>query len=322
MQTELEALCVYCGTPRARSVETCPNCGRPWIDQRLAAPVTEPARTGPPSAYAGLGTTLDSADTDAWLRTDLGEPQPPRWGSFVAGLVAVGVVAVIGWFGYQALTGTDDGTPAPTTTTTTTVADVTSTVPPDTTTSTEETTTTTATTPVIEPVGDPIAAADLALGAFAIGPLEFDTDAATALGRLAATFGAPDAVTDIAGDLGLCRDQAGRAVSWGPLTVVTGLEPDGTEAIVGYRLGNDPSTAAGGLTTLSGLGVGDTVEQLTTIYAAFNVEFRDTEEGIIFVLIRTTDDVTLLWGPVTASTPDGVVEGINSPNACDGNAPA
>jgi hypothetical protein len=324
MQTELDALCVYCGTPRPRAVETCPTCGRPWIDQRLVAAVPEPPRApGPPSAYAGLGTTLDSADTDAWLQSELGEPESRRLGSFLAGIATVIAVAAVGWLIFNALSGDDDGTALPTTTTTiatTTVPETT--IPPETTTTTTTPETTTTTPPLVEPAGDPIAAADLGLGAFALGPLEFGTDAGAALGRLAATFGQPDAITDISGDLGLCRDQAGRAASWGPLTVVTGVEPDGAEAIVGYRLGNDPAAVTGGLATLSGLTVGDTTERLETVYSQFTVEYRDTEEGPIFVLVRTTDGVTLLWGPVTATTPDGIVEGIYSPNPCDGAAPS
>ena len=193
----------------------------------------------------------------------------------------------------------------------TTVAPTTAAPPTTTTTST----TTTAPLPLLEAIGDAVPIAELSLGAFAIGPFDFDAPAANPIGRLVATFGQPDELRAADESWGLCEGEAGRAITWGPLTVVTRGTDD--EILVAYRLGplapSDAGHPAAAMTTLSGLAVGDTTQQVETIYANSTVDYTDVDGVASFRLLRSNDDRLLLWGPVV----DAAVAGIYSPRPCD-----
>jgi hypothetical protein len=194
----------------------------------------------------------------------------------------------------------------------TTAPPVTTTVAPSTTTTS---TTTTTTIPPIEPEGEPIPTTDLALGAFALGPIDFG--ATDGLGRLVASLGQPDLLEDAGTELGLCEGDTGFSAGWGPLTGIFEGTVD-EAALVGYRLGQDGGHPTAGLATLSGLAVGDTVADLEAVYEGFTVVYEDIDGVDTFIVVRTSDDVTLLWGPLSSAEDTGIVEGIHSPLPCDG----
>ena len=184
---------------------------------------------------------------------------------------------------------------------------------------TTTTTTTIATTAAIltlfDAIGDPVPISELSLGAFAIGPFDFDAPADNPIGRLVATFGQPDDLETADESWGLCPDEAGRAITWGPLTIVTRGTDD--EILVAYRLGpfagSDAQHPAAAMTTLSGLAVGDATRQLEAIYANSTVDFADIDGVASFRLLRSGDDRLLLWGPVVEDT----IAAIYSPRPCD-----
>jgi len=157
---------------------------------------------------------------------------------------------------------------------------------------------------------------DLTLGAFALGPFRFDAEE-DYLGRLVASLGQPDGRNDVGADMGLCDGEEGVAYTWGGLTAVFRVEGDARQ-LAGYRLddtGGDEATQQ--ITTLSGLALGDTIERLNAIYLESGVVFQDIDGTTHFILQRSSDGATLLWGPVSSSDSSGTVEGIYSPRACD-----
>ncbi len=302
------------------------SIGRRGVDSTAA----ETAAAGPADMEPAprVAPSPGGGDARSGARRARRSPQS-RSQSLVVGLVVLAVI--VGWFLVLNQISRDDtdpgtiagsdvvvsstGLPATTIdepTATTTPADdgVTTSAAPTTTTSTV------APVPDIEAVGDPIAIADLGLGAFALGPLDFgSTDA---LGRLVATFGPPDTYEEITGAFGLCEGDTGFTTSWGPFTAVFAGAVDAAE-LAGYRQssggGDHPATE---LTTLSGLSAGDTVADLKTVYQDFIVSLEDNDDGSRFILTRSSDAATLLWGPVSATDDTGTVLGIYSPNACDG----
>ncbi len=269
------------------------------------------------AAAAGAGATTAT----------MGSGEPPRRGrrwsqTAVVGLIVLGIVGA--WFVVLALITRDSGddtaiaTPDDTTATTapstTEGSDTTAT-----TSSTTSSTTTTTAVPVIEPIGDPIPIEELGLGAFALGPIDFG--ATDALGRLVASLDQPDSITDANQEQGLCPDDSGFTADWGQFSAIFIGAPE-TNVFVGYRLGDDPSHPTSGMATLSGLEVGDSVATLESTYDGFDVSYREVDGQLSFILVRQSDGVTLLWGPVTSSEPDGVVNGIYSPQPCDGGPTA
>ncbi len=178
---------------------------------------------------------------------------------------------------------------------------------------------TSAARPAIEPIGEPIALADLTLGVDGIGELEIGSDAATVLGRLAATFGVPDEdrarVSD--GTFSGCPGEAVRIVRWGTLAVTTIPGSEG-EVFAGYRvdLGFADGAAGPALETISGLRAGDTVADLQRVYAGLDLQFFEALEGAVFELRRPSDGTLLLTGPLTGVDPASEVRGIYSPDLC------
>ena len=203
-------------------------------------------------------------------------------------------------------TGPPETTVAPTTT-----------QPPTTTT---PTTTPTTTEPPIQALGDPIALEDLTLGAFSLGPLDFGDADISALGRLVATFGQPDDVSPIGEAEGLCPTESGRSARFGWLTVFVRDEA-GTEVLVAYRL-EEPADAVPGhptadLRTISGAAIGTTAAEWNAIYGTSIVRTGEVDGSPVLLLLRSSDERTLLWGPLSQDEPT-VMLGIYSPRPCDG----
>lgn len=265
-------------------------------------------------------------------------PPPPDnesrrpWGLLAGVAIGLGIV----WFLFAVVFNSGDGdevaatttqpvpetstTEGPTTTTeistTTTTPETTSTAT-TTTTTTSTTTTTTTTLAPIEAEGSPIPVGDLTLGAFALGPFSFDSGTPY-LGRLVASLGQPDSRTPVGTEMGLCDGEEGVAYTWDGLTGIFRVEDD-EEILVGYRLvdtGSDRPVQS--ITTRSGLELGHTVATLDAIYLQSGLAFEDIDGTPHFILLRSTDDATLLWGPVSSTDAEGIVEGIYSPRACDG----
>jgi hypothetical protein len=345
-------VCVYCGTPRPADETSCPKCGKGWIDVRIGN--DEPASPTPPDEVVpavepppSASTPPDAADQDSHIAAgvvpataatlppppsrpgtsaldDTGEfsfddwtlpPDKPRsmarWLIPLILLVAVVVVWALVFI---------DGSTAPTTTIAaeTTTTEVTTTTTATTTTATTSTTVADTTTTTIavpppstwEPVGEPIPTNELTLRASGIGPIETGTPIAEAAGRLTASLGEASAATIE----GLCPPEESYALQWDELSAIfDGFGSDAT--FVSYRFGGPDSTQLLGLTTLSGLALGDTVADLERIYAQFTIAFEVIDGVDHFRLVDGGE--LLLWGPVTGTDQDDLIEGIYSPSPCD-----
>lgn len=228
---------------------------------------------------------------------DVDEPSPPA--------VAPTTTSIVSTTDPVATTSVPTTTTAPTTTTSSTTTTTTTTQPP---------------VPTIPPLGEPIPLDQLTLGAFALGPLTFGDDDSNALGRLAATLGQPDEVSTIGEAEGLCPTETGRAARFGWLTALTRDEA-GDEVLVGYRLEQPPSGDANDptseLETISGAAIGDTLPTWNSIYGTSIVRTTEIDGTPHLLLLRSSDERTLLWGPLTTDDPP-VVVGIYSPRPCDG----
>ncbi|HEX9854973.1 MAG TPA: hypothetical protein VGC47_06640 [Acidimicrobiia bacterium] len=309
--------CIYCGAERRRDAMRCPHCERMWPDRTVTA----------------IRIDLDDVSEAEQVRAGAGpvpqQPAPKRaariWVPVGVAVAALGAYLVL--FGLildggppdedaapQTTLPSQETSPAtaspsePSTTAAPTTAAPTTTVPP---------TTTATTLAPIEAVGDAIPIDELSLGAFALGPLDIGSPAHDAVGRLVATFGQPDAVIEtLDASVGLCDGVAGRLVSWGGLGLV--LAGDGeAEAFAGYRLELDADDGpTNGLRTLSGLGLGDTWEQVEAIYpTATGVDIGGAPG---FIVSRSSDGITLIWGSLAESGSTALVTGIHSPRPCDG----
>jgi hypothetical protein len=174
--------------------------------------------------------------------------------------------------------------------------------------------------PPIPAAGTPVPLEELTLGAFALGPFEFGDTGNQALGRLVRTFGQPDAIFEAGEEWGVCSSDEGRVVRFGWLNAIF-VSNDGRDTLIGYRLaepedGSLHPTAR--LTTVSGARVGDSLDRLREIYIDSNINTVDLEEGDGFILVRSDDARTLLWGPLTSAADSGRVLGIFAPQSCDG----
>lgn len=318
-----EGLCVYCGTARPVSRPICPQCGRTWIDTKIGEDL--PPLT-PEIVAASKEERQALVVAGAESERALAEARRP-WGLLAGALIGLAAIVAIliavngGEDGDQPVAGSnptttqatttdapsttaDNTTPAPTTSSTTSTA------------TTTTTTTTTTTIPPIEPEGAAVPLEELTLGAFALGPFRFDTGAY--LGRLVATLGQPDAKTAAGIDLGLCPDEQGSAYTWGALTAIFRDEGE-EEILVGYRLddtGTEHPTQQ--IASRSGLQLGHTIEKLDAIYLQSGLAIEEIDGAPTFLLLRSSDDATLLWGPVSGSRATDVVQGIYSPRSCGG----
>ncbi len=228
-------------------------------------------------------------------------------------VLAVVVAWIVALFLISRQGDDEPGFAAPSTTaapdTSTSAPPETTTTAPPTTTTTPETTTTAA---PIDPVGEP--ATDLGLSYVSLGELGFGSG--EALGRLVATFDQPDRISPAGEADGLCPAEAGFVAAWGPLEAIFRGDTVASE-LVGFRVGPDVAGhATGGIATLSGGRVGDTVAAWEAIYPSFDLSAIDGGAG--YVLVRPSDGVTLLWGPLSGEGEEAVIAGINSPRSCDG----
>ena len=314
-------VCIYCGTPRPADESTCPECGKPWIDVSVSD-------AAPPAAVAGAAAAAASFpppgmddtgefDFDDWTLP----PEQPRskamWVIPILLLIAVIVVWAVVFIDRGS---TPDTTIAAGTTTTTspvtTMPETTTTTMPETTTTTvPETTTTTIPYPLPSDwpaTGDPIDLDELTLKAAGIGELDFGTPIADVAGQLTASAGEAQE----AGIEDTCGPEEGYWLQFGALRATfDGWEDDAV--FVSYRyqeVGVGPDL---GLTTLSGLALGDTVADLKAIYgASYTISFELIDGKDHFRL--SDGGELLLWGPVSSTDDEGIIEGISSPSPCDG----
>ena len=144
----------------------------------------------------------------------------------------------------------------------------------------------------------------------AIGTLDFGESITFVAGRLTASLGEAEAATVE----GLCPPAESYALQWGELLAIfDGFSSDAV--FVSYRYEDIGGDRELGLTTLSGLALGDTVAELKSIYSQFTVAFETIDSTDYFRLLDGAE--LLLWGPVSSTDDDGIVEGIYSPSPCD-----
>ncbi|NND04512.1 MAG: glycosyltransferase [Acidimicrobiia bacterium] len=303
--------CLWCGETRSLNAPTCPRCGNGWIDQtldevqlgeKIEFPPRSPAAELSPNQVSKrrlvvLGAAVIAA---ALFATFAFEPQVattrPGGSPIVLG-------ETVGSTSLPAVTTT--AAPSPTTVAPTTVSP---TNPPPTTLPTPTTTTTTL--PPL-PATSPVEVDSLTLGAFALGPFDFGAAADPVVGSLVATLGQPDAIEAADESWGLCPGQTGTVIRWGSLSTI--LRQDGSiERFVGYRYEGE-----GEMRTISGLTVGTTLEDAQALYPSSIVTTSTLDDGTdIYLLLRSADRRTLLWGSVDGSELP-VITGINSYRPCD-----
>ena len=251
-------------------------------------------------------------------------PRSPLLTGLIIGLLLIALSVAV----FQLLSN-DDGEAAATSTTTTTDGGS------ETTTTAGETTTTTpgATVPPATdypPIDPPIEVSRMKLMTDGmrindndILDIVFTTDAATAIGRFTASFGAPDDDTSwqvSTGAWGVCTGDLERIVRYGPYAAILTID-NSVEIYNGYRhdaIFGGLDHVAIDLETLSGLKVGDTVGELRDIYSGQVVNFAsDPQLGTIFELSSSQTGELLLWGPVQGENDEDPVLGIYAPDVCD-----
>lgn len=165
----------------------------------------------------------------------------------------------------------------------------------------------------------------LRLGVDGIGPFTFGRAARPVVAELARTLGTADQDTgryDSDGEYGTCPGTQIRVTRFGRLRIVSTFE-DAGEMFRAYRLdmAYDPDMAddhpSAELRTISGVQLGDQVQDAAAIYSRLDFEVSEPEDGEYrFTLRRPTDGVLLLWGPVTGPEPNDTISGIYSPDPC------
>ena len=310
-RAEPAATCLWCGAERPVDVDVCPTCEHAWIDATI-----DEARGG---RLEALERPPEPPPRRRWWRR--------RWLPLALAALAALVYGIVFWVMW-------DGTQPAAVAAPTTVPGLTATLAPSTapdptiassttTTTTSTTTTTTTTTTTLAPIPEVLPAfnsADLTLGAFALGSLRFGNPNDASAGRLVATFGQPNDRFPVGENWGLCPTDIGRALRWGRFSVILREEPGG-EVLAGYRhvtgAGLDgESPAADELRTISGLGLGDTLQTLQGLYSTFATDTLD-DGTPIYLVLRSSDRRTLLWGELSADDEPSVLS-INSPRPCDG----
>lgn len=322
-------ICIHCGTPRPADETVCPTCGKPWIDVSVkdaasgGAVVAGAASASKGSPEAAANTPPPPAaldDTgefsfDDWTLPPERKPSKAKWLVPLALVAAVAVLWVV-VFADREAGSTDQSVVAADTTTTgapTTTRIETTTTSPATTTSTS-TTTTTVVYPSAESwtaVGDPIPTTELGLKASGIGPIGIGTTITDAAGSLVASLGPAN---EAGVDADLCPGSEWYWLDWGDLRgIFDGYGQD--SLFIAYRYETDgESEPEPTLETLSGIRLGDTVEMLQNTYASYTVSFEVIEGRDYFRLADGGD--LLLWGPVTSTEPQGIIQGIYSSDPC------
>lgn len=252
-------------------------------------------------------------------------PGSPLLTGLIIGLLLVAMsVAVFQLFGNEG-----EPTAAETTTTTTGDGSTTTTDPDSSTTTTAATDTTLPATDPYAPVEPAIPASDLKMRTDGFGvndndipDIVFGQDAPTAIGRLVASFGDPvdTGWQTSTGQYGVCAGDLERILTFGTLAAIV-TKNGGQEVFNGYRndiLYGDISSPPASITTLSGLAIGDTVQDLTDTYSDQKVTFgTDPKLGPTYEVRSAASDSVLLWGPVAGQDPDDKVTGIYAPDVCD-----
>lgn len=253
-------------------------------------------------------------------------PGSPLLTGLIIGLLLIALSVAV----FQLLGPDDSDTVAGTTTTS--EGDETTTTDGSGTTTTSDDTVTTTSIPATEPYPpvDPlIPVADMKMITDGmrindndIPDIVFGTDADVAIGRFVASFGAPTNDTGwqiSTNGYGVCAGELERIVFFGTYAAIV-TKPGGQEVFSGYRqdlLTGDLTHPASGLETLSGLKVGDTVEQLQEIYKSQNVSFAvDPKLDNVYLVESSTSGNLLLWGPVEGEESDDRVVGIFAPDVC------
>ncbi|MEN8238694.1 MAG: hypothetical protein ABFR53_05780, partial [Actinomycetota bacterium] len=283
-------------------------------DETGEVELEETAATAPPQPAAPPPAAPRPEDTgefafDVWTQP-IEEVHEPRRGAWLvsAGL-AVAILVAVAFFVF----GGDNAS-----TTTTIAALSTTTVAPVSTTATTVPPTTTTTAAIVfpqpgdwPPSGDPIDTAELTLKQSAIGPIDIGTPIDDVAGALTASLGEATA-SDIDG---LCPPDESYRLHFGQLTAIfDGF--DSSSVFVSYRYEEPQGTDEElGLKTLSGIAIGDTVEDLINTYTQFTISFEILDSKDHFRL--SDGEELLLWGPVSSVDPAGVIEGLYSPTACD-----
>ena len=277
-------------------------------DSNDAASDTQTVAASPPPS-GGPDDTGEFA-FDAWTQPVEDEPTRRRAAWLVPAGIAVAILTAVAYLVFGG-----NSTPS-----TTTIAALNTTVAPSSTTSTSVTTTTQAptTTAIVFPLpgdwppkGEPIPVDDLALKQSAIGPIDVGMPIDDVAGVLTASLGEATA----SGIDGLCPPDESYWLQFGQLTAIfDGF--DSASVFVSYRY-DEPQAADPelGLKTLSGIGIGDTVEELINTYTQFTISFEIIDSKDYFRLSDGGD--LLLWGPVSSVDPAGLIEGIYSPTTCD-----
>ena len=90
---------------------------------------------------------------------------------------------------------------------------------------------------------------------------------------------------------------------WGSLSVYLSVAADGSQTLASAQVksvdATDPDPGAS-IESLSGLGVGDTVAELRTVYDGFDIEVSDG----VWELRAGSDGRLLLWGTTSGGTSD------------------
>jgi hypothetical protein len=279
--------------------------------------------------YAGL-SGLSGNEPLPPMEPPTTPPAQPPGSPLLTGLIIALLLVALSVAVFQLLSPDDSGTAAETTTTTV-AGETTTTVAGETTTTVAgETTTTTV------PAGDPFEPVPPAIEVDRlklitdgmrvndndVKDIVFGDDAATAVGRLVASFGDPTQDTGwqvSTGQYGVCAGDLERVVLFGPYAAIV-TKPGGQEIYNGYRHDityGDLANPAAGLETLSGLKLGDTVADLRSIYAGEDVTFStDPRLGLIYEVRGSTSGSLLLWGPVEGEDGADRVIGIYAPDVC------
>jgi hypothetical protein len=307
--TTTQGACVFCNTTRPIEQVLCPACGRGWID----APAVDAVQSVAKAEAAAIRT----------ISTD---PAPTvRRSTYRARWWVPLVVATVVFAGYWAAVSILDDTGAPSTaspsppttlapTTTGPVAAPPTTLPPPTTSTTAAPSTTTTTTVPPLPAGQAVTVDELRLGVIELGEFAFGTAADVVLPDLVATFGQPTDIASATPAWGVCAGDSGVVYTFGGLHVIT-TEGDGVEELAGFVV-EAAGTASDDLKSFSGIGVGDTVGDLTTTYRSVDLSY---DESVTTWIVRSTNDGrTLLWGTAAGGDADAVIDLIASPYPCDG----
>jgi len=297
----------------------------------VAAPGAPPtiSDTPPPvvvaAAAAAAGQAASASEPPTIPIHDTGEfgmdewtlpPEPPK--SKAVWLLPIALlVAVVAFWGFVYFGGNSSTTTtvaaAPTTTSSTSTTTTAAVLAEETTSTSSSTTTTTVPYPAAdawEASGSAIPTPELTLKAAGIGPLELGASLQDIAGQLVASLGEAQAV----GDSDLCLPDEAYWLRWGPLTAIfDGYEPD--SSFVSYRFEDTGSgTSNPTLRTLSGLELGQTIEELQATYSFYTVTFEVINDQEHFRLVDGGD--LLLWGPVSSTDASGTVLGIYSPTPC------